>query len=166
VFFFVNLTPRRFVAFLAIRSFNLKKYYFFYSHTYCASDACLMRTGNELNNSSFFPINSRCPPFGVSIQLHTFRTVTDATATWREYVLFPYSLTEHNEYVSNVFTPESIVIPRPKTVPVVYVWCYVTFSRLLTHDIRGSKSGVIELKKSCSTPSIVKGKNKNLIVSG
>lgn len=36
----------------------------------------------------------------------------------------------------------------------------------ILHNIKGSKSGIIELKENNSTPSIAKGKNKNLIVCG
>lgn len=41
----------------------------------------------------------------------------------------------------------------------------VTYFRL-SHDIKGYKSGVIELKEDNSLPSITKGKNNNLIVCG
>ncbi|KAL5234355.1 hypothetical protein ACI65C_001765 [Semiaphis heraclei] len=39
-------------------------------------------------------------------------------------------------------------------------------NQTLLHDIKGSKSGVIELKEDNSTPSITKNKNKSLIVRG
>ncbi|XP_060842578.1 unconventional myosin IC-like [Rhopalosiphum padi] len=39
-------------------------------------------------------------------------------------------------------------------------------NKKLLHDIKGSKSGVIELKEHNSTPSITKDKYKNLIVCG
>ncbi|VVC28690.1 Class I myosin tail homology domain [Cinara cedri] len=41
----------------------------------------------------------------------------------------------------------------------------LSVNQKLLHEIKGSKSGVIELKDN-STPSITKGKNKNLIVCG